>query len=232
MKIKQGFKKIFTFIKRNNYAFIVGVCMVALVTTVAITAVMKSKSNINSTISTIETNTTASISAGGDMEEPATAVSVPVNEPKKELEEEPKKENIIFSLPVEKYTLGMGYSEDALIYNKTLKEWSTHLGIDYITEKDQKVYAVYDGVVETIEYSILEGTTIVIDHGNDLKTTYSSLSNNVEVNVGDRINKGDVIGYTSDSSASEAKEGYHVHFSVLEQNEYVDPEKYIGTSSK
>lgn len=55
------------------------------------------------------------------------------------------------------------------------------------------------------------GNQVVIDHGNNIFTIYAHIMNNVTVNVGDYVKKGQVIGFMADSGSST---GTHLHFGV------------------
>jgi len=55
------------------------------------------------------------------------------------------------------------------------------------------------------------GNQVVIDHGNNVYTIYAHIANNVVVNVGQSVKKGQKIGYMADSGSST---GTHLHFGV------------------
>ena len=227
--MKRFIKKVATFVKRNIYAVIVVSAMIALILTVAITAVIKNQ-NQNAKNSVVANIPSEVVSHVEDIDEQITPVSAQPQEVKEDPEPEPKP--IIFYAPLETYTIGMGYNMDGLIYNKTLKEWSTHSGIDYIAESGSDVLSAYAGEIESIDYSILDGTVVVIKHNDNLKSVYKSLANNITLNVGDKVERGQKIGEISDSMTTELKEGAHLHFEVIENGEYVDPNNYISANSK
>jgi len=139
---------------------------------------------------------------------------------------------VIFDSPLDNYTIGMEYARDRLIWSKTLKQWQTHDGVDMLAQDHTPVKAVYDGTIERIENDILEGYCITIKHSDNLRSIYKSLSSEIVVQEGDEIKKGDVIGYVSTSAISEQKEGPHLHFEVMEGENYVDPLKYFASETK
>ena len=134
---------------------------------------------------------------------------------------------LILIAPVEGYTVGMVYAMEGHVYNKTLNEWGTHAGIDLVAPVGTAVVASADGVVADVTYSILEGTIVAIEHTDGFRTVYKSLSNEVEVKVGDNVKSGQVIGAVSDSAGNEAGEGAHVHFEIYKDGKVVDPSEYI-----
>lgn len=135
---------------------------------------------------------------------------------------------IVFSYPVKNYTLGSTYSDTNLVHNETLNEWTTHLGVDFIVADGTDVYPCYNGKVESVEYNTLEGTVVVIDHGDGLKTIYKSLGNGEFVGVGQDVTTSDVIGKASASATSEGALGAHVHLEVSENGTIVNPMNYLG----
>lgn len=211
MKSKVSFfKRIKIFMKRNSYNFVISSCVFAILAAVAITAAIKmsQKSNVSNEI------------------------PINVENPTEELVPVSAYEPVVFGSPIKSYSIGNGYAESFHVYNTTLKEWSTHLGVDFIAAIDSEVFAVYDGVIESIGTSVLDGTVIVISHGNNLKTVYKSLASEVSVAIGQTVKKGDAIGKVSDSAANESKTGAHLHFEVQENGKNVDPFLYLPSSLK
>ena len=132
-------------------------------------------------------------------------------------------EPVVFELPVENYTIGGTFSDTTLVYNASLNEWSTHIGVDFISPNGTDVKSIYNGTVESIDYSALEGTCITIVHEGNIKSIYKSLSNEVFVEVGSAVVKGQVIGKVSDSADSEKHLGAHLHLEVMQDQNYIDP---------
>ena len=99
-------------------------------------------------------------------------------------------------------------------------------------EEGAKVFCAYDGVVKSVENSLLTGVTVTVDHGDGLITLYNSLLDTEDVWVGMRLNKGDVIGVMSTSNRQEYKDGAHLHFEAFENGVSVNPEKYLSIDNK
>jgi murein DD-endopeptidase MepM/ murein hydrolase activator NlpD len=104
--------------------------------------------------------------------------------------------------------------------------------MDFFAPEGSNVYAVYDGVVESVTSTFLQGVSITIDHGNGLKTVYNSLADGDQVFVGQIVNQGDIIGEVSVTNRQEYKDGAHLHFEVLENNISIDPIKYLSINEK
>lgn len=123
------------------------------------------------------------------------------------------------------------YSE-TMVWNSTLGRFSSHTAMDFFAEEGSSVFAVYGGVVESVDTTLLEGVTIVIDHGDGLKTVYNSLADGEMVTVGKRVEQGDIIGEVSITNRQEYKEGAHLHFEVLKDGQNVDPATYLDIAEK
>lgn len=101
-------------------------------------------------------------------------------------------------------------------------------GITYKQENDSEfnVLATLSGVVTDINESPLYGNVIVIDHGENVKSEYISVSN-IKVSVGDEVTQGEVI-CTSGSAEYDVASGNHLHFRVSVNGIYVDPQDLLN----
>lgn len=135
-------------------------------------------------------------------------------------------ESLEMTVPVNGQVL-RPYSVDKLLYSPTLKEWSTHTGIDIAGPLGGEVRAVLDGVVESIKEDPLMGIVITLAHENDLKTVYMGLSTKDMVREGQQIQKGQVISGIGRTAAFEILDDPHLHFEVLLNGEHQDPSDYI-----
>ena len=135
---------------------------------------------------------------------------------------------LTFDLPLAEYTISMDYTDgDDFVYSSTLNEWTTHKGIDFVATGSKDVKAVADGTIESVTTDAEHGTKIVIDHGQGIKSIYSSLADNATVKKGDAVKKGDKIGEASDSSYLEFKDGPHVHFEMTKDGKHISPREYL-----
>jgi murein DD-endopeptidase MepM/ murein hydrolase activator NlpD len=142
--------------------------------------------------------------------------------------EEPKMETMVVPVFGTAYT---EFSEDALIYSKTLDQWSTHEGIDIKAEEGSPVRAAMDGVVENLTNDPQLGLTIVINHGSKVYTKYSNLSTLDLVTIGQNIKKGDVISGVGKTALYEIADDPHLHFEVIKEGKNIDPKKYLPKQS-
>ena len=145
--------------------------------------------------------------------------------------DQPVVQIVSFIMPVAN-ALEIGEYCETVVFNQTLGVYQAHRAVDFFAEEGSEVFAVYDGVVESVENSILQGTTICINHGNGLKTYYNSLIDGDSVVVNQKVKQGDVIGEVSVSNRQEYKDGAHLHFYVKENDQLIDPAKYLVFNEK
>jgi murein DD-endopeptidase MepM/ murein hydrolase activator NlpD len=100
---------------------------------------------------------------------------------------------------------------------------SRHPGIDISAPRGTEVRAPADGVVVSAGRRHAYGNAIVIDHGFDVVTRYGHL-NRFNVRPGQRVRRGDVIGFVGNTGRSSAP---HLHYEVWVHDKLQDPIQYI-----
>jgi len=86
-----------------------------------------------------------------------------------------------------------------------------HYGMDFTAPAGTDVYATGNGTVVDVSSSQRGlGKHITIDHGFGYKSTYAHLSN-FNVRVGQRVQRGDIIGYVGSTGMSVAN---HLHYEI------------------
>ncbi len=106
-----------------------------------------------------------------------------------------------------------------MIYSETLKEWTTHLGIDVKAEKATIVKSSADGKVKDIKNDPRYGLTIIIEHSNGFETRYANLLTTEFVAEGEEDKAGQTIGTVGESSVYEIVDEPHLHFELLKNSE-------------
>ena len=110
---------------------------------------------------------------------------------------------------------GFGYRTDP--FTKARK---MHEGMDFTAKTGTPIYATGDGVVARADNTASGfGNHIVIRHGFGYETLYAHLSR-YKCRAGQRINRGDVIGYVGSTGRSE---GPHLHYEVHKNGKVVNP---------
>jgi murein DD-endopeptidase MepM/ murein hydrolase activator NlpD len=98
-----------------------------------------------------------------------------------------------------------------------------HYGMDFTAPTGTEIYATGNGVIEIVDNSLRGyGKRIIIDHGFGYKTLYGHL-NGFNVKKGQKVKRGDVIGFVGSSGTSTAP---HLHYEVLKNNKKVNPVHY------
>lgn len=98
-----------------------------------------------------------------------------------------------------------------------------HEGVDWSMPVGSPVYAADGGTVVSASYDGAYGYSILINHGNGLKTRYAHNSK-LLVKPGDKVFKGQKIASSGNSGRST---GPHLHFEVIKNGSVVNPMKYI-----
>ena len=129
--------------------------------------------------------------------------------------------------PVEGETV-TAYSMDKLLYNETMRDWRTHDGIDIAADEGTAVVAAKAGTVSSVAADPVMGMTVTVRHEGAWETVYSSLTDAPEVEAGDEVTAGQVIGFVGQTAASESALGPHLHFSVLNGGVPSDPEAFLS----
>ena len=99
-----------------------------------------------------------------------------------------------------------------------------HAGIDFAGSQGSDVVAVASGVVVFSDRRDGYGKMVEIHHGNGISSRYGH-HEKLLVEVGEVVNKGDVIGLMGSSGRST---GPHVHFEVLRNGKNIDPSRFIS----
>ncbi len=119
------------------------------------------------------------------------------------------------------------YSSDNLVYSATLDEWTTHLGIDYKSEKTDIVKASADGKIKSIKNDPRYGLTVVIEHANGFESVYSNLLTAEFITVGEEVKQGQTIATVGNTARFEIADETHLHFEIKQNGENVDPNIYL-----
>lgn len=147
-------------------------------------------------------------------------------EPAAEASTENVPEKIVFAYPAAGAATETFHIE-SLSYSKTMGDFRTHSGIDFVSEQTEDVYACADGTVKEVFNDTFMGLSVCIDHGNGIESEYSSLSE-CFVNNGDSVTAGSVLGKSGDTASIEKAEGYHVHLEVKKNGVSVNPEEFFN----
>ena len=209
--MKKSNGRLYMFFRRNAVYLVLGFCILAVALSITLMLINKQD---------------APISADNDTPTVEKPIEPTPNEPN-----QPVVNTVSFIMPVTSTTDVSEYS-DVLVWNGTLGRYSAHQAMDFFAPEGTEVLAVYDGTIKSVETSLLQGTTVTIDHGNGLITKYNSLADGDKVIVGQTVKQGDVIGHVSSSNRQEQASGAHLHFECFEDGVTIDPAKYLELAEK
>ncbi|MEP3422424.1 MAG: M23 family metallopeptidase [Erythrobacter sp.] len=123
-------------------------------------------------------------------------------------------------MPLEGARLSSGYG---MRNHPVLRQRRRHNGVDLAAPTGTPVYATADGLVGRADWFSSYGLYISIDHGAELETRYAHLSR-LAVAAGERVKKGDLIGYVGSTGRST---GPHLHYEVRVDGVAVNPIPYM-----
>jgi Peptidase family M23 len=99
-----------------------------------------------------------------------------------------------------------------------------HTGIDFAAVIGTPIYATADGTIDLLQNSFSGyGKMIEIDHGFGYRSRYAHM-HGFAVRQGQRVKRGDLIGYVGDTGISTAP---HLHYEVLINGVQVNPVHYF-----
>ena len=97
-----------------------------------------------------------------------------------------------------------------------------HYGMDFTAVTGTDVFATGIGVIKSASRETGYGNIVIIDHGFGYETFYAHLSR-INVAVGQKVNRGDVIGLVGSTGTSTAP---HLHYEVSKNGVKVNPQNY------
>ena len=95
-----------------------------------------------------------------------------------------------------------------------------HAGMDFAAKTGTSIFATGDGTIAKVKRSTRGyGNHVVIDHGFGYKTLYAHMSR-YSVKKGQKIKRGDIIGYVGSTGTSVAP---HLHYEVHKDGKKINP---------
>lgn len=119
------------------------------------------------------------------------------------------------------------HSMEVLSYNAVMGDWRTHNGLDIVGDVGSEVMSVADGVVTAVFQDQMMGTTVVIDHGEGVESTYANLGEFPSVSANDWVTEGQIIAVVGDTALAESGTEPHLQFSMTKEGEAVDPKEFL-----
>ena len=112
-------------------------------------------------------------------------------------------------------------------YGMRQSPWSQgtefHSGIDIRSQHGTPVRAPAAGSVTVAGTYQEYGITVILDHGQDIRSLYGHLSR-LNVKPGERVERGAVVGWSGNTGRST---GAHLHYEIMVKGQAVNPRAYL-----
>lgn len=135
-----------------------------------------------------------------------------------------KDDSVVIGKSYYDYQAEESNQQNSIIYYENTYIQNT--GVDYIGKKVFAVNAIADGKVLKITKDDILGTTIKVEHANNLIAIYQSV-NEVKVKENEQVVKGQEIA-TSGTNSIGSDLGNHLHFELYKDNILVNPETFFN----
>jgi len=113
-------------------------------------------------------------------------------------------------------------------FHPILRRYRPHLGIDFGARRGTPILAAGDGKVIFAGWKGGYGKVVKISHGGGYVTLYAHQSR-IRVSSGERVKKGQVIGYVGSTGRST---GPHLHFGMYIHGRAVNPASHIRMKTR
>ena len=113
-------------------------------------------------------------------------------------------------------------------WHPILHRYRPHHGTDFGAKRGTPLLAVESGKIIYAGWMRGYGKVVKIQHQSGFVSLYAHQSR-IRVRLGDRVRKGQVIGYVGSTGRST---GPHLHFGLMKRGRWVDPMKYLGKSKQ
>jgi hypothetical protein len=135
-----------------------------------------------------------------------------------------KASRVLVSLPTRWPVRGSVNSE----FGRRSSPWlddsvEVHSGLDIGAVRGTPVMAPATGTVIYAGQHAEYGVTLIIDHGNDIKTLYGHLSR-LGVQAEQKVERGQVVAFTGNTGRSS---GPHLHYEIQVKGQPVNPRSYL-----
>lgn len=127
--------------------------------------------------------------------------------------------------PIEGSVL-LDYSMESTIFFPTLQQYQYNPAMILSGAVNDKVYFIAKGKITNIETNEVTGCTVTQDIGDGYTAVYGQLKE-LNFEVGDMVESGQVVGYVSEPTKYYSVEGSNVYFQILKNGVPVDPEEVL-----
>ena len=127
--------------------------------------------------------------------------------------------------PVASKRIAKEYSEVA-VYSKTMEDYRSHNGTDFVANKGEAVFSVCEGIVEEITSDTMNGNVIKITN-EPYSVYYYGVTDDIAVKEGEYVEAGKVIAQVGDMPC-ESEDDSHLHMEIRVDGTLIDPMTVIS----
>lgn len=127
--------------------------------------------------------------------------------------------------PVEGNVL-LDYSMESTIFFPTLQQYKCNPAMIFSANVNDKVYFIAKGKITAIDTNEETGCTVTQDIGDGYTAIYGQLKE-LNFDVGDMAEAGQVAGYVSEPTKYYTIEGTNVYFQLLKDGQPIDPKEVL-----
>ncbi len=120
----------------------------------------------------------------------------------------------------------INYSMDQTVYFSTLEQYKYNPALIIGGVVGENIGASAPGIVTNVEQDAQTGLTVTLDMGNGYSAVYGQLKE-VPVQIGDYVDKGQIVGYLSEPTKYFSMEGPNLYFEVLKDEVPVNPMDFM-----
>ena len=219
-KMTAAARKVGEFLKRNVFYILIVLCIACVATIIALAVTGDFSGDDGAVV----------VNPDGDPGDDVLKPEDPDDDKEEDDDKEPVVEPLSFASPVNG-SVSQEYSDSVLVWNPTLGQYQVHLGVDF-TGDDLSVFAAERGTVSETGYDILNGYYVVVSHDEGYETRYYSLAENLEVEKGDEVTKGQLLGTMAATRGSESTAGNHLHFEMSKDGTDINPLEVLVLEEK
>jgi len=132
----------------------------------------------------------------------------------------------VLTLPIVGNIL-IGYSMDDPVYHATLEQYRLSPAMVIGATVGADVGAIWDAQITDISYSPQLGNQVTMSLGDGYECIYAQLED-IQVEAGSYVSKGDIIGKIADPTPYYSVEGPNLYLEILKDDTPVDPMTFMG----
>ncbi len=127
-----------------------------------------------------------------------------------------------------------GCSLETPVFSLTMEDYRTHCGIDIACDIGSDVAAVARGTVKEIWDDPMMGMSISVEHPGGAVSVYKNLCDDIPdgIEVGAKLEPGQIIATVGDTALLELCEDSHLHFELYIDGKAQDPCDYIEVNNE